>query len=57
MNIPTTKWYFEKHDLWVGVYWKKLYYNYYDQRRYWLVLWICFVPCLPLRVVIRGISR
>ena len=32
----------EPHDIWVGVYWFRLKSN--------LVLYICILPCLPLRL-------
>jgi len=34
----------DPHDLWIGVFWKRKE-NHVD-------VWICFVPCLPLHVVI-----
>lgn len=31
-------------DMWIGVYWRR--------ERYTLHIWICFLPCIPLHVVL-----
>ena len=43
---------FEKRDLWVGCYW-----DYQRRGRMWrLTVYLCLVPCLPLRLTF-GWSR
>jgi len=43
---------FKPEDLWLGLFWKwkyKYYYYNYVQSD----IWICLLPCLPLRITIR----
>lgn len=36
---------FEPRDLWIGIYWTR--------KASWLWIYVCLVPCLPLRLVLK----
>lgn len=38
------KWFFEIRDLWIGIYWTPNY--------PWIDIYICLMPCIPLRISI-----
>lgn len=35
---------FEKHDLWIGLYWR------YDEQYRLGHIYICLLPCLPIHI-------
>ena len=37
---------FEPRDIWVGVYWNKVYHEPWHE----LTFWVCIIPMLPIRV-------
>ncbi len=46
---------FKLQDLWIGAFWKKdLFTEHYCSigyiRRYYVDLWICLLPCLPIHL-------
>lgn len=47
--------YFEPRDIWVGVYWTTRWEtdNPHDGAERWLDVYICVLPCLPVRVTTR----
>jgi hypothetical protein len=45
--------YFEPRDLWIGVYWR-----YERLSTIWrLDVYVCLVPCFPVRMTWRGLAR
>ena len=45
MTLEFAKFEFKLEDCWVGVFWKR--------RGEWIDVWICFLPCVPLHLVLR----
>jgi hypothetical protein len=41
-KLPSIRVKFEPRDIWIGVYWNKPYYG--------LEVYICVVPCLPIKL-------
>lgn len=41
--------YFEKRDIWIGVYWDKQKNTFLDKPEHCAV-WICIIPCLPIKI-------
>lgn len=39
----------EPRDLWLGLYWNP----YEEAGRRWVALYICLLPCLPIRLDLR----
>lgn len=45
--------YWEPRDIWVGIY-----HNFERRSRMWrLDVYVCLIPCLPVRLTWRGLDR
>ena len=43
-KIASMRFEVKKQDAWIGAYWK--------QDRYALHIWVCFLPMLPLHIIV-----
>lgn len=48
------RWLWEPRDMWIGIFWNRVYDGPAPQQRY-LFVYVCLLPCLPL-VFIRRLT-